>query len=190
MKLRFATPAAWTQVVLNDFDAFLRDHANAERKASSLAMKLVVHYADRPTLVDAMVALAREELAHFAEVWKLLSARGLLLAPDERDPYINALAARAFRPGRDHYLMDRLLVASIVEARGHERFGLIAAALPAGALKDFYVAITRSEARHFTVFLDLAREFFGAADVDARCEFLLNLEAQIAAGLPLRAALH
>ena len=35
------------------------------------------------------------------------------------------------------YLLDRLLIGSLVEARGCERFGLIAQALPDGPLKHF-----------------------------------------------------
>ena len=52
------------------------------------------------------------------------------------------------RPGRDERLLDRLLVASVVEARGHERLGLVADALPEGRLKSFYVNITAAEGRH------------------------------------------
>ena len=189
MRLRWSTPGAWTETVLTNFDRFLGDHANCERKASALALKLVVHYPDRTELVDAMVALAKEELEHFDRVWKIMSARGLRLCPDEKDPYVNRLGT-GLRAGRELYLLDRLLLGGIVEARGCERFGLVAAALPPGPLKDLYDEITRSEARHHGLFVRLARTYFEPAAVETRLEELLQREATIARELPLRPALH
>ena len=41
------SPKGWIEAVLGDFDAFLLDHANCERKASSMAMSFVAKYPDR-----------------------------------------------------------------------------------------------------------------------------------------------
>ena len=90
LTLRFATPSAWTDTVLNDFNQFLNDHAQAE-KASGMAMSMLSHYPDKPELVTAMVELAIEELAHFREVIKLMQQRDLQLGNDEKDPYIHAI---------------------------------------------------------------------------------------------------
>src|SRR5690606_23748014 len=89
LPLKSLTPVAWVGVVLSDFDHFLVDHAACERKASALCMSLICKYPDRPALVDPMVSLAREELQHFREVYKILEKRGLRLLPDEKDPYVN-----------------------------------------------------------------------------------------------------
>jgi tRNA-(ms[2]io[6]A)-hydroxylase len=94
------------------------------------------------------------------------------------------------RKGSDLYFLDRLLVASIIEARGAERFGLIATALPAGELNDFYTAIARSEERHYEVFLHLARLYFAESTVMQRFNELLDIEARIVAALPIQARLH
>src|SRR5262249_55228150 len=64
MRLKTATSGAWLDAVLRDFDSFLQDHANCERKASGSAMNMVSHYPDRKELVSAMIDLAREELQH------------------------------------------------------------------------------------------------------------------------------
>ena len=183
------TPHHWSDTVLNEFDRFLCDHAACERKASGMAMSMVAHYPDQTDIVTAMVDLAIEELHHFREVVKLLNQRGVVLQPDEKDPYVNELR-RAQRKGRDAYLMDRLLIASIVEARGHERFGIVADALEPGNLKTFYQAITASEARHYELFLQLCLDHFEHDDTYARLDQLLQLEADIVKSLPIRAALH
>jgi tRNA-(ms[2]io[6]A)-hydroxylase len=118
-----------------------------------------------------------------------MQERGLTLLPDEKDPYVNALR-RLARQGSEFYLMDRLLIASIVEARGAERFGMIAAALPEGDLKRFYDAITRSELGHEDLFLQFAEKYFDPVTVRQRLEELLESEAAVVSELPIRLALH
>ena len=194
-KLRFHTPPEWAKTVLDNFDAFLIDHAGAEKKASGMAMSMALHYADKPDIVSAMIDLSIEELEHFREVVKLMTTRQLQLQKDEKDPYVNQLRKQA-RNGRDDYFLDRLLLGGVIEARGAERFGLIATALPLGEssegdeLKHFYDAITRSEARHQNLFIELAENYFPAPIVAERLDQLLDVEAQLVACLPFRAALH
>jgi tRNA-(ms[2]io[6]A)-hydroxylase len=189
IELKFKTPSVWTECVVGDMEAFLPDHAAAEKKASAMAMGMVAHYPDRTELVTAMIDLALEELVHFKAVVRLMQARGLSLQPDEKDQYINALR-KTFRNGKELFFMDRLLIAGIVEARGAERFGLVADALPAGDLKRFYRSITRSEKAHQGLFLQLAEHYFDASEVQARLDELLDREAAIVSGLPIRPALH
>lgn len=187
--LRAATPSAWTDAVMNDFDSFLLDHAAAEKKASGMAISMLSHYPDRKELVAAMADLAVEELTHFREVVKWLHRRGLQTAPDQKDPYVLAFR-EVIRRGKEAYLLDRLLTASIIEARGAERFALVAAAIQEPGLKKFYRSIARSEERHFELFLTLAQRYIPGAAVAQRWEELLDIEAQIIATLPIRAALH
>ena len=189
IQLKQASPAAWVSAVIGAMDAFLPDHAAAEKKASSMAMTMVSHYPDRPELVSAMIDLALEELSHFRAVVKIMHERGLSLQPDEKDLYVNAMRDE-IRHGSDHYLMDRLLVAGIIEARGAERFGLIAEALPEGDLKRFYQSITRSEQAHQGLFLQLARQYFADDAVFARLDSLLDAEAEVVRQLVIRPALH
>jgi len=187
--LRAQTSVEWLETVLGDFDTFLKDHASCEKKASGMAISMISHYPDRPVLVREMLSLAVEELSHFRDVVRLLLDRGLEPAGDARDKYINQLH-KAMDQGKEAYLLDRLLIASIVEARGAERFGLIADALDKGKLGNFYRAITDSESRHYQLFLDLAEEYFPKPTIIERLDQLLDTEATILRSLPLKAALH
>ncbi|MGH9369236.1 MAG: tRNA-(ms[2]io[6]A)-hydroxylase, partial [Thermoanaerobaculia bacterium] len=182
-------PPAWLEAVMADFDAFLLDHAACERKASATAMALIAHYPDRTELVRACLALAREELEHFERVWELVTERGRTLGSDTRNPYVERLA-REYRKGGEAYFLDRLLVTAIVEARGCERFGLLAAALPSGAMRDFYRELARSEVRHHETYLELAGRYFGPEAVQARLAELLEVESRIVRELPARAAMY
>jgi tRNA-(ms[2]io[6]A)-hydroxylase len=188
-QLRYATPQSWVDTVLDNFTAFLNDHAQAEKKASGMAMSMLSHYPDRPELVKAMIDLAIEELAHFREVIKLLQARKLCLGSDEKDPYVNAFR-QYMRNGTDLYLLDRLLIAAIIEARGCERFGLIGQHHTDPELRQFYQLIADSEAKHHMLFIDLAAIYFDTAIVEERLDALLTIEADIVKALPIRSALH
>jgi len=189
IELKYSTSQAWAEIVVASMHQFLPDHAAAEKKASSMAMGMLAHYPDKRELVNAMMDLALEELSHFRAVVKIMNERDLVLQPDEKDAYVNALR-KHIRNGKDNYFLDRLLVAGIVEARGAERFGMIADALPAGPLKRFYRSITRSEQEHQGLFIELAELYFEPAEVHLRLDELLTVEAEIVKELPIRVALH
>lgn len=187
--LRFATPKTWVDAVMADFDTFLLDHAAAEKKASGMAISMVSHYPDKVELVHIMADLAIEELIHYKEVIKVIYDKGLQLGDDEKDAYVNEFR-KCIRKGSAFYFLDRLIIGAIIEARGAERFGLIACALPAGKLKDMYQTITESEQQHYQQFLDLAKLYFPADVVEARASEMLDIEAAIVEALPIQAKLH
>jgi tRNA-(ms[2]io[6]A)-hydroxylase len=183
------TDSAWVDAVRADVDSFLIDHAACERKASAMAVSMICHYPDRPALHGPMSDLALEEMAHYRDVLRLIRARQVTLTRDRKDPYVNQLRA-AMRTERDGFFQDRLLVAALIEARGAERFALLAGALDEPSMRRFYRRFAQSEARHFRLFLDLADEFFEPHDNSARLAALRDIEAAIVRVLPARAALH
>ena len=186
------TPNAWTECVIDNFDDFLLDHAACEKKAAGMAISMISHYPDRAALVSAMCDLAVEEMCHFREVVKLIQARNLQLGKDEKDPYIAQLRNFVSK-GKDDYFLDRLLMASVVEARGAERFALIAKALNTAdqsPLQKFYTAIAQSESRHYTLFLELAHRYFSEEKTAKRLDEWLTFETDIMLDLAIRPALH
>lgn len=190
MQLLTDTPSGWLAVVLADFDAFLLDHAANERKASATALTFVVRYPDRKEILEPMIQLAREELTHFHRVYRLIAARGLTFTKDTKDPYMGGLWKKIGKSGDTEFL-DRLLVAGIVEARGCQRFGLLADALTDPELQAFYHELTVSESRHADLFIELAHATHqDSVLIDSRLQQLLEIEAQVVENLELRPALH
>ena len=187
--LLVATHPDWVHAVLADFDAFLQDHANCERKASALAMSLVVKHPDRTRIVPTLIALAQEELEHFRQVYALMASRGLPLVKDSQDPYVNRLAA-CMRHGREARFLDRLLVSSLIECRGAERFGIIAEALRDADLKAFYTTLWKAETKHGHQFVDMALKYADPETTGARLRELAEREAEIIQNLAWRASLH
>lgn len=183
------TADTWLDVVLANFDNFLSDHASCEKKASGMALSIASHYPDKPQLLNAMAELAVEELSHYREVVRLLTQRGGTPGADTKDVYIRALNA-TIRKGPQHYLLDRLLIAAVVERRGHERFTLLAGALDNDPLGNFYRAIAASEDRHWQLFIDLAETHCDTSAIPARLECLIAAEAELITTLPIQPRLH
>jgi tRNA-(ms[2]io[6]A)-hydroxylase len=191
LDLRFKTPPEWLTAVFADFDAFLLDHAACERKAAATGMSFVVRYPDRSALIEPLIEFSREELEHFQIMYRIIHARGLRLADDYKDAYVNGLRSQV-RNGGEGMLLDKLLVAGIVEARGCERLFMVAEALAAqeSPLAAPYLDLARAEARHHGLFFRLARAIFSEEEVDARASSLLDYEAALVQRLPHRAAVH
>ncbi len=189
LRLRYQTPPHWVQTVENDLICFLQDHAANERKVSQSALMLATQHPTRSKLVSTLIDIAREELDHFKRVFELLRQRGHALAHDVADPYMGTLHKAVKRPHVEDYLLERLILFGIVEARGHERFGMLASGLASEDLRKFYANLQRAEARHHELYLELARDLFESDRIAARVDVLLTLEADVARALPLRATL-
>lgn len=190
IELRYDSSPEWLNLVLTDFDNFLIDHANCERKASAMAMGLIAKYPDRKEIIPELIETAIEELEHFRDVYALMEKRGITLPEAmEKDTYITDLVDIC-RNGRDQRFMDRMLLASVIECRGAERFKLIYEALEDKDLKQFYHMLWASEAKHGNIFVKLLFNYFDEKDIYERLHELVDIEAEIMRNLPLKAALH
>jgi tRNA-(ms[2]io[6]A)-hydroxylase len=191
IELAAATRPEWSQTVLSDFPAFLQDHADCERKASAMAMSFVAKYPDRIEIIPELIETGIEELQHFQQVYAHMQKRGIRLAKEmTEDLYIKGLLNLCHTDPLNRFL-DRLLLASIIECRGAERFRLVSQAIHGDdELKEFYHALWTSEAKHGNIFVKMALYYFEREKVYRRLEELNVAEGQIISGLPLRPALH
>lgn len=190
LKLTTKSNTDWLNAVLNDFDTFLPDHADCERKASTMAMSFVAKYPDRVEIVSDLIATAVEELVHFQQVYRLMEKRGVALHKEmTQDLYIKQLVWLA-RSGRVERFMDRMIIAAVVESRGAERFKMIAHALTDKRLKNFYLKLHESEAGHERVYLNMLQHYFSESEIQERVNFFVEKESEILEGLEIRPALH
>ncbi len=180
----------WIDAVMNDFDAFLQDHADCERKASAMAMSFVAKYPDRTEIIPELIETGIEELEHFQQVYELMQERGLQLQHSiGKDPYLDKLL-KLCHSGREERFMDRLLIASIVETRGAERFKMVAEAQTEEKMQKFYKTLWVSEAKHGHIFVKMALTYFEKEKVYSRLEWWVEQEARIIQELEIRSALH
>ena len=174
-----ATPDAWVQVALqhDQEPTLLIDHANCEKKAAATALALMHRYTDNLVLLNKMSRLAREELRHFEQVIKIMSARGVNYEPLSASRYAQGLhkGVRRQEPGR---LIDTLIVGALIEARSCERFARLAPELDT-ELGDFYFSLLKSEARHYADYLRLAESLAGEAHLADRLDYFRGLEVEL-----------
>ena len=180
----------WIEKVISDFDSFLQDHANCERKASAMAMSFVAKYPDRTEIIPELIETAVEELEHFRAVYDIMKDRGVQLpAQMGEDLYVKELL-NFCRSGREDRFMDRLLLASVVECRGAERFRMVCEAIEDADLKKFYHMLYASEAKHGHIFVGMAMNYFKDDNIYKRLDEFNKYEAKVLDALPLKAALH
>ncbi len=180
----------WVEAVMNDFDSFLQDHADCERKASAMAMSFVAKFPDRVEIIPELIETAAEELEHFQQVYEIMESRGVQLpAKMGQDMYVKELVDHC-RSDVENRFLDRLLLASIVECRGAERFRLVYENLEEGELKKFYHNLWASEAKHGNIFVKMALNYFDEKIVYDRLNELNEIEAVVLSKQPIKAALH
>ena len=175
--LQADTPAAWVDAAVAGWRELLVDHANCEKKAASTAVALIFAYPEDSELGLALSRLAREELRHFEQVQSVMTDLGVPFSRQKPGRYAGGLRRelRTSEPGRK---LDLLLSGALIEARSCERFRLLAKRLPE-PLGKFYDRLAESEARHFELYVGLARERYGG-EWESRLDTLARAEAQLA----------
>jgi tRNA 2-(methylsulfanyl)-N6-isopentenyladenosine37 hydroxylase len=112
-------------------------------------------------------------------VAKLIRALGVTpqrLAPGRYAERLRRLVAKA----EPHREVDLMICGAFIEARSCERFAVLSAAIGA-PLGDLFQGLHNAEARHYRVYLDLARRAGKRAGVELqpRIEEFAALEAQL-----------
>lgn len=150
---------------------------------------MMFRYPSYTKLVRTLTAIAREELEHFELVNQWLDLRGIALAPLPAPPYGSKLSAQVRRDEPER-LLDMLLVSGLIEARSHERLGLLAQHLPDPELAKFYRSLMASEARHYGAYWVLATTYFEVDVVTARLQELATVESELLATLHPHPRIH
>ncbi len=189
--LKMPTDPRWVNIAEKKIAEVLTDHAWCEQKAASAAMSILVRFPEYPDVVDEMVALAREEMEHFALVHQKLKERQLTLGFERKDPYVKDLMKHIITGGnRVIQLVEALLLAAMIEARSCERFRVLSEGMSDPDLRVFYRGLMASEARHYTLFLKLARKHGKGIDVDRRWEDFLDYEGKLMEQYGLSETIH
>jgi len=189
--LKLPTDPRWVNIVEKNIEEILTDHAYCEQKAASTAISLIVGFPEYTELVQEMIDLVEEEMSHFKMVHDLILERGWVLGRDRKDEYVLALLKFFPKGGsRTTQLVHRLLYAALIEARSCERFRLLSEELEDKKLAKFYRKLMISEANHYTMFLNFARQYGDRKEVDQKWQQLLEYEAGIMKDLGKKETVH
>lgn len=180
LRLKLPTDPRWANIAEKNIEEILTDHAFCEQKAASTAISLLITYPENSELVTEMAALAREEMSHFEMVHQRILNRGLTLGRERKDEYVARISK--FFPktnDREERLINRLLIAALIEARSCERFKVLSENIEDKELAKFYANLMESEANHYTMFIGLARKNGDREEVDEKWDKLLSYEAEV-----------
>jgi len=187
--LQQPTSAAWIQQAIDHLDVILLDHSHCERKAAGVALNLMFRYPSSQKLVRMLTAIAQEELEHFEQVNQWLDRKQIALAPLSAPPYGAGLKAEIRKTEPDR-MLDSLLIAGLIEARSHERLGLLGLHCPEPELAKFYRGLMASEARHYGAYWTLATTYFDRETVNQRLEEMAIVESNLLATLHPEPRIH
>ena len=178
--LQFETETSWAEIAKVNLQQILTDHAFLEQKAASNAVSIIINYSEETSLVKEMSSIAIEEMQHFKMVHSLMVKRGMVLGREQKNDYAIRLQ-KFFNKTKDRTeaLIQRLLVAALIEARSCERFKVFSENMEDQELSKFYSNLMISEANHYTTFLKFAREYQDREIVDQKWNALLAFEAEM-----------
>lgn len=189
--LQFETETSWTEIAKNNLQQILTDHAFLEQKAASNAVSIIINYSEETELVQAMSEIAIEEMQHFKMVHDFMVKRGMVLGREQKNDYaIQLQKFFAKTKDRTNALVQRLLIAALIEARSCERFKVFSENMEDAELSQFYKDLMISEANHYTLFLGFARKYQNREIVDKKWQALLNFEAEMMKNRGTEAKVH
>ena len=185
--LQLATDPRWVNIAEKSIAEILIDHAFCEQKAATSGIALIVKFSDYERIVQEVSPLVAEEWGHFRKVIKEMNKRGIKLGLPRKDEYVVKLTDFQFRGGsRNQHLVEKLLTFALIEARSCERFRLLSLHIEEEYLQTFYHEFMVSEAGHYRLFIDLAKEYMPADYVKERWSAYLAEEVNILNSLTLR----
>ena len=184
--LKLPTDPRWVNIAEKSIDDILIDHAFCEQKAASTGISLIVRYSDLTKLVEEVTPLVAEEWGHFRRVLKEMAKRGVSLGRARKDDYVIGLQSYMIKGNSQGLLLEKLLVSALIEARSCERFRLLSLYCSDESLRGFYHEFMVSEAGHYRMFIDLAKEYYPEDQVKKRWQEWLEIEVKVLAGLELR----
>ncbi len=185
--LKLPSDPRWVDLAEKNIEDILVDHAYCEQKAASSCISLIIQFPDKEELVNMLAPVVAEEWSHFERVLDQLRQRGYKLGKKRVDEYVVQLAKHERKGGsKEQQLMEKLLINALIEARSCERFKLLWKNLKDEDLKQFYYELMVSEAGHYHNFISLAKHYVAEDTVNERWKELLEIEAEIIAGLEIR----
>lgn len=185
--LKLPTDPRWVNLAEMSLQEILTDHAYCEIKAATACISLVQSFPDKEKMIEEVSPVVTEEWGHFRLVLEELKKRGLKLGRQRKDEYVNHIRKFEKKGGsREDRFIERLLTCALIEARSCERFRLLSQKIEDEKLQEFYHNFMVSEAGHYRMFLQLARDYGEREKVDERWQEYLDYEAEVMEKIKLR----
>jgi tRNA-(ms[2]io[6]A)-hydroxylase len=185
--LQLPSDPRWVNLAEISLEAILTDHAYCEQKAATTCITLITRYSDKEKLVYELAPIVAEEWGHFRLVLNELKKRKLKLGVQRKDVYVNKLLEFQKKGGSpEERMLDQLLTMALIEARSCERFKRLSEGMQDEYMRKFYRRFMESEAGHYTLFIELAENYYPKKKVRDRWKEWLAYEKEIMKEIEVR----
>jgi tRNA-(ms[2]io[6]A)-hydroxylase len=185
--LQLPSDPRWVNLAEISLEAILTDHAYCEQKAATTCITLITRYSDKEKLVYELAPIVAEEWGHFRLVLNELKKRKLKLGVQRKDVYVNKLLEFQKKGGSpEERMLDQLLTMALIEARSCERFKRLSEGMKDEYMRKFYRRFMESEAGHYTLFIELAENYYPKKIVRDRWKEWLAYEKEIMKEIEVR----
>ena len=185
--LQLPSDPRWVTLAEISLEAILTDHAYCEQKAATTCITLITRYSDKEKLVYELAPIVAEEWGHFRLVLNELKKRKLKLGVQRKDVYVNKLLEFQKKGGSpEERMLDQLLTMALIEARSCERFKRLSEGMQDEYMRKFYRRFMESEAGHYTLFIELAENYYPKKIVRDRWKEWLAYEKEIMKEIEVR----
>ena len=179
LRLQSETPQEWVEQAVTAIEELLIDHAHCEKKAASTAINLIFRYPEYAQLLAPLSELAREELEHFELVLGELRARGWEYRRLKPSAYLKKLMSKV-RKAEAEKMLDAFLCCALIEAEAaKDETSLEAFQEVDMGLASLYQGLLASEARHHSLYVDLALSIYDQEEVMTRLKELSAHESTV-----------
>jgi tRNA 2-(methylsulfanyl)-N6-isopentenyladenosine37 hydroxylase len=190
LPLLHPTPRSWAELASANLPEFLADHAVCEQQVAMYALSLAGYYPNDVELVERVAGLAAEEVQHFRRVVAILKQRGWPLVGRRKNRWVQSLRERIVAGREPWTKVDRLLFATLVEARSCERFTRLLEVVEDQEVALLLADLGPAERRHWELFYKLAGRGVAADALAARFLGWREFEAELARGLGVSPTVH
>ena len=147
-----------------------------KKKAAQMALSLSNSFHRYPKVLTKLSKISREELVHYEQVLKMHQTLGIEYRPKPAGRYAKTLW-KAIDQTNQYRLLDKLMIAAIIEARSCERFACLVPVL-SPPLSDYYDRLYQAEKRHALIYLEFASLVSDDETIKRRLNYFLQIEGQ------------
>ena len=184
------TQPGWLELNSANLDEFLTEAADCERKASALAMQFTSKYPKYKELMNGLVSIAIGNLQNFQALLGHFDKKGIeMLREIQKNLYTINLIYKCRHKHRER-LLDKFIVASLLELRAAERYDQLINKLETKKMQSLLSRISARKKIHSEEYLQLTAKYFKAEEIKKRVKYFIQIEHTVMRSMDPKISLY
>ncbi len=169
----------WVELNAMHLDQFLTEAADCERKASAFAMQFTSKYPKYKKLMSELVGIAIGNLQNFKLFLDHFDKQGIMMLKEIQKNLHSLSLMYECRHKHRERLLDKFIVASLLESRASERYDQLALQLNQRNLQKLLSKVSARKKLHAAKYLEMASRIFKEEEISKRIKFFLKVEYSV-----------